>query len=210
MSHKASRWVFELPADTVSNSEFRILCHLADCHTVQHGCFPSQAYLRAATGVSNGTLNNALKALERKGLIRRHRIWDKGSKRQLPTRYILGFELEEPQGPSPETGDGKTGGPSPETGDGAVSNSDPKPSPISGRSRLQPTGEVTCKEPRKNSAAGAEGPEKQPRDLVTIWADQVRMHSGFAANHVNPSMAREMLGRKLVTEDDLQSCGIRF
>jgi hypothetical protein len=197
MSHTASRWVFELPPDLVSNAEFRILCHLADCHTKQHGCFPSQAYLRAATGVSNGTLNNALKSLEAKGLIKRHRAWHDGSKRQLPTRYILGFEIEEAQEPSPETGDG------------AVSNFRHEPSPISGQSRLQPTGEeLITNQEKKTRDVGGE--VDQDMDIVAIWARQVRAHSGFCCNHVSPAMADAMMQRKLVTRDDLRACGITF
>ncbi|MDR6266395.1 helix-turn-helix domain-containing protein [Roseobacter sp. N2S] len=153
MSHKATNWLAGLEARQIGASEFRVLFHLCDCHNPSQGCFPTQAYLLDATGVSNGTLNNALNALEGKGLIRRHRAWDKRSKRQKPTRYILGFEFDKSGDPSPKTGDGKPQKPSPKSGDGAVSNLGGDPSPIWRGSRLQPTGEVTCKEPVINQRA---------------------------------------------------------
>lgn len=163
MSHRATNWLASLGADRIGASEFRVLFHLCDCHNPSQGCFPTQAYLIAMTGASNGTVNNALNSLETKGLIRRHRTRDGKSKRQNPTRYILGFELGETQEPTPETGDGmegKSGGKTgphrlQSAGDGAVSKKRGEPSPISGATRLQPTGEVTCKEPVINQRAGA-------------------------------------------------------
>ena len=104
MSHKATNWLSELDADEIGASAFRVLFHLCDCHNVARGCFPTQSYLIGKTGASNGTVNNALNALEAKGLIRRHRERDKLSKRLKPTRYILAFEMGEP---SPDSGDGQ-------------------------------------------------------------------------------------------------------
>ena len=153
MSHKATNWLSELDADEIGASEFRVLFHLCDCHNVARGCFPTQSYLIGKTGASNGTVNNALNALEAKGLIRRHRERDKLSKRLKPTRYILAFEMGEP---SPDSGDGhgpdrtahSSGGqwnkpsqrsgveppaePSPNSGDGCQV----KPSPKSGEGSI--------------------------------------------------------------------------
>ncbi|MEY8099570.1 helix-turn-helix domain-containing protein [Falsihalocynthiibacter sp. S25ZX9] len=140
MSHKATNWLSGIPANLIGASEFRILFHLCDCHNPSKGCFPTQAYLRGCTGSSNGTVNNALNALEAKGLIARHREREKGSKRQKPTRYILGFEMEKSQKPSPNTGDG------------ADSNLGGDPSPIWRQSRLQPTGEKPVSKPVNNHA----------------------------------------------------------
>ena len=145
MSHKATNWLSDLAPTLLGNAEFRVLFHLCDCHNPARGCFPTQAYLLDACGVSNGTLNNALNSLEEKGLIQRHKERDGKTRRQKPTHYILGFEIDRSQGPTPETGDGKPPKPTPETGDGSDSNFNPEPTPISSQSRLQPTGEVTCK-----------------------------------------------------------------
>jgi len=151
MSHKATNWLASLPADVLTNSEFRVLFHLCDCHNPSQGCFPTQAYLIANTGVSNGTVNNALNGLEAKCLIKRHQSVHDQTKRQRPTRYILGFEMQEAQEPSPKTGDGIEGEPSPKTGDGAVSKKRAKPSPAHWRG----TCKGTSKEPRDASRQGA-------------------------------------------------------
>lgn len=168
MSHKATNWLASLSAADLGNSEFRVLFHLCDCHNPSNGCFPTQAYLLDACAISNGTLNNALNSLEAKGFIRRHRERDGRTRRQKPTRYILGFEMGCESDPSPKTGDGsgskpspKTGGgrkanPSPKTGGGPVSKKGGKPSPKKGATRLQPTGEVTCKEPVNNQSSDGE------------------------------------------------------
>ncbi len=200
MSHKATTWLSEIDPQLLGHSEFRVLFHLCDCHNPSRGCYPSQAYLIEASGVSNGTLNNALNSLQSKGLIERQKIWDKVNHRQLPTRYILGFEAIRPQGPSPNSGDGKPPKPSPNSGDGAVSNLEGEPSPISGVSRLQPTGEVTCKEPVKNQGA--------PRTRAEIWADSVIAGHAFCANQINPAMAHEMLAKGLVSVEQLEAIGI--
>lgn len=159
MSHKATNWLSGIPAGDLGHSEFRVLFHLCDCHNPSAGCFPTQAYLIDACGVSNGTLNNALKSLEGKGLIKRHRSYDGKTKRQKPTRYMLGFEIKAPQEPTPEIGDGfrgrKSAKPTPKIGDGADSNLDHDPTPTETTTRLQPTGEVTCKEPVNNLGAGS-------------------------------------------------------
>jgi hypothetical protein len=183
MSHKATLWVGQLDPALVGHSEFRILFHLADCHNVSAGCFPSQAYLIDRSGVSNGTLNDALKSLEAKGLIRRQRSYCHKTKRRRPTRYVLGFEMDEAPPLSPENGD-RSGAPwedcgtAPDgasqvsenntkksdqngvsklrrAGDGPISSFTPDLSPVLPRTYLRPTGEVTCKEPRNNLGAGA-------------------------------------------------------
>ncbi|WP_421998180.1 helix-turn-helix domain-containing protein [Roseovarius confluentis] len=157
MSHKATNWLAEIDPVKLGASEFRVLFHLCDCHNASQGCFPSQAYLRDRAGVSNGTVNNVLNSLEQKGLIQRHQSRDGKTKRQCPTRYILGFEMEKAQVPSPKSGDGKLPKPSPKSGDGAVSNSEADPSPISGPTRLQPTGEEPVSNQEITSACAREG-----------------------------------------------------
>ncbi|APX88667.1 hypothetical protein BV394_02075 [Brevirhabdus pacifica] len=117
--------------------EFVVLFHLCDCHNPSLGCFPSQEYLMDRANVSNGSLNNHLNALEARGLIRRVRAIDDRTKRQRPTRYILGFEIGEAQGPSTGNGDGNPPDLTPEDGGGAVSKKQADPSPKNGPTRLQ-------------------------------------------------------------------------
>ncbi|PJE26828.1 Helix-turn-helix domain-containing protein [Pseudooceanicola antarcticus] len=221
MSHKATNWLSSIPAKALTNSEFRVLFHLCDCHNPSQGCFPTQAYLIDCCGISNGTLNNALNGLEAKGLIARHQERDGRTRRQKPTRYVLGFELgaaKEPSPasgggagakPSPRTGGGKQGKRSPETGDGAVSNLRADPSPISAGSRLQPTGEVTCKEPVINPRAAREG-SKNP--LVVAEAERAirvfREGRQDALRELKPWVQDHIRNAELLTPDERQRSGL--
>jgi len=217
MSHKATNWLSSLPADALNHSEFRVLFHLCDCHNPSQGCFPAQAYLIASTGVSNGTLNNALNSLERKVLIERKRMFDPESRQQMPTRYKLGFEIE---AKAPDAG----GGPSPKIGDGPVSNSDAEPSPKNSKSRLQPTGDKPVNKPVINPACardpaemanGKVGTDAEKgqghgpgfRDTTELLASKIAAGKFVANSAVAPGMARDMLARELVTEDQLRKGG---
>ena len=133
MSHKATKWIADIAPETLTHGEFRILFHLCDCHNPSMGCFPSQKYLRDVTGMSNGGLNKALAALEEKRLIRRERKHDAVLKQRLATHYLLGFEIDRAQEPTPLSGDG------------AISTFDGEPSPLSQQSHLH-RGGVTIKE----------------------------------------------------------------
>ena len=161
MSHKATSWLSEQTG--LSASEFRVLFHLCDCHNPAKGCFPTQEYLIEKCEVSNGTLNNALNALEQRGFLKRIGRHDPETKKRRPTFYILGFDLGKPQEPSPEIGDG------------AISKKTAKPSPIFGKSHLQPTGDKpvigTCNRTSKhareeNDDLFSENPtvEQKPKD----------------------------------------------
>lgn len=160
MSHKATNWLSDIPADRLSASEFRVLFHLCDCHNPSQGCFPTQGYLIEKTGASNGTVNNALNGLEEKGLIKRHQSRDGVTKRQKPTHYILGFEMGATQEPTPKTGDGKGPKPSPKSGVGAVSKKRGEPSPKNGGGPSPAHWRVTCKEPVNNQTPADAAAEK--------------------------------------------------
>jgi DNA-binding transcriptional ArsR family regulator len=81
-----------------------VLWHLCNRHTPLSGCFPSQDQLTADTEISRASLNIQLRRLEEAGLIRRHRRPGRGPTPWKSTRYILGFEADFPQKPSPESG----------------------------------------------------------------------------------------------------------
>jgi hypothetical protein len=81
-----------------------VLWHLCNRHTLGLGCFPSQDQLTADTEISRASLNIQLRRLEEAGLIRRLRRSGRGPTSWKSTRYILGFEADFPQKPSPDSG----------------------------------------------------------------------------------------------------------
>jgi hypothetical protein len=107
MSHRASNWLADLPADAMNASSFRVLFHLANAHNSLRepgeACFPQQAALLKATGLSNGGLNNALNALEAADLIRRLASTDHDGRRR--TYYILGCDFGLIKEQTPNIGD---------------------------------------------------------------------------------------------------------
>lgn len=96
MSAKGIFWLSRLASDEIKNGAFRVLFHLAQSHSDDKdprvACYPSQATLMARTGLSNGSLNNALNDLEEAGFIRRRRTTKVGTKKQR-TYYILGCDF---------------------------------------------------------------------------------------------------------------------
>jgi hypothetical protein len=123
--------------------------------------------------ISRSTLNEHLTLLETAGMIRRVQRLNPGTKRQMPTRYILAFEpgFAQHQGaPCPETGhghnvqddlpfaipendaeilashvDNRT--PCPKTGRGAVSEFEPEPCPENAPSRVRNPDSNLVREP---------------------------------------------------------------
>lgn len=209
MSHKATNWLSDIPADALGHSEFRVLFHLCDCHNPSQGCFPTQAYLLEVTGLANSTLNVALGNMEKRGLIERRRGYDREKKRSLPTRYILGFEIKRTQGQTPETGDSKEAGQTPETGGRADSDLPPDQTPISGQSRLRHTGEKPVKEPVKNRA-GAGASDDPLGAAAAFWADQIGQGKHVAASAVSIQVADRMIASRLVEAAKLRELGIAF
>jgi len=210
MSHKATAWLAGIPAQDLSSSEFRILFRLCDCHNPSKGCFPTQAFLIDTTGVSNGTLNNVLNALVAKGLIARHRSFDGATKRQKPTRYTFAFEDDFRPPARRQNGALNLPDPSPETGDGADSNMDPDPSPISTPTRLQPTGEVTCKEPVNNQRVCARGDDFSPEIVkaAVFWAEKIEAGKFIPETGIGAQVARCMIAKKMITTSQANAHGL--
>jgi len=137
MSHAATNWAITRrglkPAARI------VLWHLADCHNPKLGCFPSQEWLAEACEMSRSTVNLHLEKLEEAGLIRRAAGRCPETGKQLPTQYVLGFEIAESPmesaKPCPEIGHGQEAetvsengaGPCPKNGDIRVRNSDSNP-----------------------------------------------------------------------------------
>jgi len=114
MSHFATNWAIRQrslkPATKI------VLWHLCDRHNPDYGCFPAQGRLAYDCEISRAGLNTHLDLLERVGLLRRERRTDPATKRQMSTRYILGFE--EDFGPGP--GDLATQSPCPDLDTGLM------------------------------------------------------------------------------------------
>ncbi|MEP1521981.1 helix-turn-helix domain-containing protein [Ascidiaceihabitans sp.] len=147
MSHKATNWFSEVPADLLTSGEFRVLFFLADCHNPSRGCFPEQEFLREKTGLSNGGLNKCLSGLETKKLIRRKQRFNAKTKTRLSTLYILGCDED------------LTVDPTPQSGDGSNSTFDAAPSPLSGQTQLHPSGDKPVSEPVKEPCGPGAGPQ---------------------------------------------------
>ena len=90
MSHEATNWAIKQRG--LKPTTKIVLWHLCDRFNPDYGCFPSQDRLAHDCEISRSTLNDHLGQLEAVGLLRRVARRDFVTKRQLPTRYILGFE----------------------------------------------------------------------------------------------------------------------
>ena len=90
MSHEATNWAIQQRG--LKPTTKIVLWHLCDRYNPDYGCFPSQNRLAYDSEISRSTLNDHIGQLEAAGLLRRVPRIDPATKRQLPTRYILGFE----------------------------------------------------------------------------------------------------------------------
>jgi hypothetical protein len=175
MSHDATNWAIKQRG--LKPTTKIVLWHLCDRFNPDYGCFPSQARLAHDCEISRSTLNDHLRQLEAGGLLRRVPRIDPVTKRQLPTRYILGFErgfTPRDVVPSPEIGHGVKGAaetiddtgtcgldepdavyPCPDFGHGidakAVSGFRPDPCPENGQSRVRNPDTNLVREPLSKS-----------------------------------------------------------
>jgi hypothetical protein len=177
MSHKATLWAIEQRG--LKPTTKIVLWHLSDRFNPDFGCFPSQARLAEDCEISRSTLNDHLDRLEAAKLLRRVQRVDPVTKRQMPTRYILGFEdgstPHDPE-PCPESGHGDwpiSGGddsssgtdhpadPSPEIGHGnppeAVSGFCSDPCPENAESRVRNPDTNLVREPLSKPVKEEEG-----------------------------------------------------
>jgi hypothetical protein len=177
MSHKATLWAIEQRG--LKPTTKIVLWHLCDRFNPDFGCFPSQARLAEDCEISRSTLNDHLDRLEAAKLLRRVPRVHPVTKRQMPTRYILGFEDGgTPHDPElgPESGHGDwpvSGGeafapgtdnpadPSPEIGHGnprkAVSGFCPDPCPENAESRVRNPDTNLVREPLSKPVKEEEG-----------------------------------------------------
>jgi hypothetical protein len=209
MSHDATNWAIKQRG--LKPTTKIVLWHLCDRFNPDYGCFPSQARLAHDCEISRSTLNEHLGQLEATGLLRRVPRIDPVTKRQLPTRYILGFEPGfTPVGlvPSPETGHGcsplgldvetaaeiapiaaNSVGPCPDSGHGIdakpVSGFCPDPCPENDQSRVRNPDTNLVREPLSKPVKEEEDAAAREADFDRFFAELLSA-LGFAANATLP------------------------
>ena len=157
MSHDATNWAIKQRG--LKPTTKIVLWHLCDRFNPDYGCFPSQARLAHDCEISRSTLNDHLRQLEAFGLLRRVPRIDPVTKRQQPTRYILGFERGFTPAdvvPSPEIGHG--------IDSKAVSGFCPDPCPEIGQSRVRNPDTNLVREPLSK-------PVKEEEDVAACEAE---------------------------------------
>jgi hypothetical protein len=210
MSHDATNWAIKQRG--LKPTTKIVLWHLCDRFNPDYGCFPSQARLAHDCEISRSTLNDHIGQLERVGLLRRVPRIDPVTKRQKPTRYILGFEQgytpHDPE-PCPETGhgiwalghdaetapeDAATGPnpaePCPDITHGnpqkAVSGFCPEPCPENDQSRVRNPDTNLVREPLSKPVKEEEDAQARDSDFDRFFAELLNA-LGFGANDTLPA-----------------------
>lgn len=189
MSHKATLWAIEQRG--LKPTTKIILWHLCDRFNPDYGCFPSQQRLAQDCEISRSTLNEHLARLEASGLLRRVPRIDPATKRQMATRYILGFEEGFASGgavPSPKTSDGET---SVYGGREHVSES-----PSQADARVEPCPETTHGDPA--------------RPVSGFCPDLCPENAQSRVRNLDTNLVREPLREPVKEEEDAQAREIAF
>ena len=205
MSHDATNWAIKQRG--LKPTTKIVLWHLCDRFNPDFGCFPSQVRLAHDCEISRSTLNDHLRQLEASGLLRRVPRIDPVTKRQLPTRYILGFERGFTPAnvvPCPDIGHGNAGAVEitddtgtcglnePETADPcldfgpgiapkAVSEFCHDPCPEKGQSRVRNPDTNLVREPLSKPVKEEEDTAAREADFDRFFAE-ILSALGFAAN----------------------------
>lgn len=195
MSHEATTWAIKQRG--LKPTTKIVLWHLCDRYNPDYGCFPSQERLAHDCEISRSTLNGHLGHLETLGLLRRVPRIDPATKRQLPTRYILGFEpgfTPVDRAPCPESAHGPKGhgekqrpaseapfdpadfaDPCPDSAHGipgrAVSGFDPEPCPDFGQSRVRNPDTNLVREPLREPIKEEEDAQARETDFDRFFDD---------------------------------------
>jgi hypothetical protein len=198
MSHQATNWALQQRG--LKPTTKIVLWHLCDRFNPDFGCFPSQERLAYDCEISRSTLNDHIARLEKTGLLRRVPRIHPVTKRQMPTRYILGFEpgfAPDTPDPCPETGHG--GGdsttapdmPAMEADDlpiapdpclnsghglspGPVSDLAADPCPEIGQSRVRNPDTNPVREPLRETVKEEQGARAREADLDLIFAELLK------------------------------------
>ncbi len=169
MSHDATSWAFKQRG--VGTAKL-VLLALADCHNPVYGCFPSQAYLSAVCEIHRDTVNEHLKLLEARGLIRRVRSVDPVTKRQRPTRYKLAFEDDfatSDGGSQPSNGEEKAVSEIPTRAEKPVSEIPAEPCRIYPENRVGNSDTNLVREPLREPCVGGASAAHNSADFQTLW-----------------------------------------
>jgi hypothetical protein len=195
MSHDATNWAIKQRG--LKPTTKIVLWHLCDRFNPDYGCFPSQNRLAHDCEISRSTLNDHIGHLEAVGLLRRVPRIDPVTKRQLPTRYILGFEpgfTPVDGNPCPEIGHGDyedaespdSAGASPVEGaadampcpdfghgidDRAVSDFDAEPCPENAESRVRISDTNLVREPLREPVKEEEGAQAREIEFDRFFAE---------------------------------------
>ena len=210
MSHEATNWAIKQRG--LKPTTKIVLWHLCDRFNPDYGCFPSQVRLAHDCEISRSTLNEHLSQLEATGLLRRVPRIDPVTKRQMPTRYILGFEpgfTPADVVPCPEIGHGNapigfdaemaakidpdatmSGDPCPEFGHGidteAVSGFCLDPCPENGQSRVRNPDTNLVREPLRKPVKEEEDAQARDSSFEIFFAELLGA-LGFAAAATLPA-----------------------
>ena len=181
MSHKATLWAIEQRG--LKPTTKIVLWHLCDRFNPDFGCFPSQARLAEDCEISRSTLNDHLDRLEAAKLLRRVPRVDPVTKRQMPTRYILGFEdgdtPHDPE-PCPESGHGDW----PVAMDGDVATS--------ARDFVDPSPEI--------------GHGNPPKAVSGFCSDPCPENAESRVRNPDTNLVREPLSKPVKEEEGAQAC----
>jgi hypothetical protein len=195
MSHEATNWAIRQRG--LKPTTRIVLWHLCDRFNPDYGCFPSQDRLADDCEISRSTLNAHLALLEAAGLLRRVPRLHPVTRRQMPTRYILGFEpgfAPDDPGPGPEPGHGSVrsdaargddtaspadpsvaAAPCAKPGHGndteAVSGLDPDPCPETAQSRVRNPDTNPVREPLRKPVKEEEGAQARDSDFELFFAE---------------------------------------
>jgi len=198
MSHQATNWALQQRG--LKPTTKIVLWHLCDRFNPDFGCFPSQERLAYDCEISRSTLNEHIARLEKAGLLRRVPRIHPVTKRQMPTRYILGFEpgfAPDVPDPCPETGHGGGGVPAapdmpaveadalpiaPEPclnsghglSPGPVSDLAADPCPENRQSRVRNPDTNPVREPLRETVKEEEGARAREADFDLIFAELLR------------------------------------
>ena len=210
MSHDATNWAIQRRG--LKPTTKIVLWHLCDRFNPDYGCFPSQDRLAEDCEISRSTLNEHIGQLETAGLLRRVPRLHPVTKRQMPTRYILGFEpgFTQHEGePCPESGHGRESAeesfseteasedgeasapePCPKSGHGkaaqAVSDFSGDPCPENAPSRVRNPDTNLVREPLSKPVKEEEDAQAREADFDRFFAELLTA-LGFAANAALPA-----------------------
>lgn len=192
MSHEGTNWAIRQKG--LKPATKLVLWYLCDRHNPDFGCFPRQDRLAAEAEMSVSSLNDHLRILEERGLIRRIKRSDPKTKQQLSTLYILGFEDRFTLNPVPNSGTGPEGDDLPGSVDNYGENggsdsekptpkTDQKPTPKSGTYR-ESVRERTSKEEDAGASASA---NPQPFAMTEAGMDELIRIAGHDPDGELPS-----------------------